>query len=256
MPKVYQKALENMKNAGTIDNKGKVDHTSAVHGLTQVELALHGGTHGGVIMSTNPADVNQLFTAFMNRFDPTTTTNWNWLGSVSYLDTRAAGLLDGDFDGGECKIIASALMFLVHFPRPLGLGLSGAEIVMHKPPNGFFAYHDKSGVFGLPPDVAHPHCDLATRNHMQSLCFWTNHKVMKYGAKYYDPSYGNTYDVLSDMEAFRVTGVKKAGASAVLVKNRAPTTAMGWWDAGLTMYMVEVFTPQFMGYKGPYRDVG
>jgi hypothetical protein len=251
MPGPYEKAMANFVGAGAINaNTCETYPGNHSHGLTQSELQEIPQVVGGKILAQHPADMDELFQEFCQSFNGTR-SRWTWSFSTSYLGSRAAAVLDGTRTDGECKIFAGALALLATFPPPLGLGLA-VKLVTHEPPNGFFASHPTAGVYGLPNDTKHP-MDDASAKPTQPLCFWTNHKVVHHGGKYYDPSYGATYSDLEGMEVMRVTGVKKKDGKEVLVKKAVNDRPQ--WTLGKKMYMREVATPSFLGYVGPYTDI-
>ncbi len=168
---------------------------------------------GGKIMKrTQGVEVEQLFEAFCDHFH--TTGNWTWTGGR--VTPAAAAILDGD-DGakvGQCQALAAALRFLATARKPYGLDIGstrlgsfgkGDGLYTGRYQAGFFSEHPVGGILGLLPNVYEPLDRLPTpTSRLAPLYGWENHKVLKYGGRYYDPSYRKQYTQLSDMAAYHL----------------------------------------------------
>jgi hypothetical protein len=115
------------------------------------------------------------------------------------------------------------------------------------------AYHPKQGIHGLRPDIFHPFAPTSLSFDMvQPLSFWGNHKVVAHNGIYYDPSYRRIYADLNDMAAFRMTAKRDL---EVYVAEVVCSNLTRRWLAGQTMYFRSLVTPEFIGWKGPYRAI-
>jgi hypothetical protein len=166
---------------------------------------------------------------------------WQWSGSTS---TPPPGeVLDGEKRAGNCRSLSRALRILAASPRTLsvspvesihlGLGLEPRLFTetdySGEHDEGFVAEHsagDGLGVFGLEPNVI--------GNGGSPLYFWGSHQVMKYGGRYWDPSYGRVYNSLSEMALFTIVKERtKNGVTNCEARSRR----------GETVYFKKVFEP-------------
>jgi hypothetical protein len=144
-------------------------------------------------------------------------SGWRWSGFGS---CGTPLVLDTAPQDKECQAFAVGLMQLMIAPWPFGIGLPVAEVNMRTyigpllgtNKAGFVARHPKHGVLGLKPNITREGMidDVFTT---MSFYRWQNHKVIEYGAKYFDPSYGCQYTEQSEMACMKTVGYGITGSA-------------------------------------------
>jgi len=108
-------------------------------------------------------------------------------------------------------------MALMIAPPPFGLGIPIADVevktfvgkLVRGNKVGFVAHHPTDSVLALPPNVVSG--GIVDDALSPGFYKWENHKVVAYGGKLFDPSYGCQYENLEDMvylevEDYGITG--------------------------------------------------
>jgi hypothetical protein len=118
---------------------------------------------------------------------------WKWFPPKA--GQQGGKVLDGDVTEGECAYLAKAFQLILNLPDPAGCQVNAeAEFVSYSGVGGAGFIADHPGdEFGLSHNMT-----MAVDNHRKTYN-WDNHKVVKYGGKYYDVCYNNVYSQLSDM---------------------------------------------------------
>ncbi len=152
-------------------------------------------------------------------------SGWTWAGGGS---CGSPLVLDTAPQSKECQAFAVGLKTLMIAPWPFGLGIAEAGVtvtpfsgpLLNGSKVGFISRHPKAGVLNLKPNVTRGGIvddDLGN----QGLYRWDNHKVVSYGGKYLDPSYGCQYLTLPDMIYLTIVGFGITGGTT-------PATYAAW----------------------------
>ncbi|HEV3331576.1 MAG TPA: hypothetical protein VG096_11375 [Bryobacteraceae bacterium] len=131
--------------------------------------------------------------------------NWKWSGGGACGTPK---ILDAVQPPLECQAFAVGLMMLMIAKPPFGLGIPIADVdrptfvgdLVKANKVGFVAHHPSDGVLDLPPNVHALKVDTLTPGYY----VWANHKVVSYGGKFFDPSYGCQYAKLADMVYLKI----------------------------------------------------
>jgi len=171
-------------------------------------------------------------------------TGWKWFPPTAGRD--GAKVLDGDVHEGECAFLAKAFELLLNLPDPAGCQVTtAAEMVSYTGAEkvGFIADHP-GPEFGLLHNTT-----LTVDNHRKSYN-WDNHKVVKYGGKFYDVCYNKVYSDLADMALVNLkskTERKRVGPAYV----RGPMTGQ---IGDIVIYKGESSNHLYAGYYYEWFD--
>jgi len=162
---------------------------------------------GKIIMREVPVrerTMEKLFRAFCIYFH--TPGNWTWDPGTGTTPPPEQ-VLDGDQRRGQCLALAKALALLAKTAWPHGLGLPSARIgdaskegtYTGRYKKGFISTHPLGGILGLQPNVYDvPNLQIS------GFYSWSDHKVVPYNGRFYDPSYRQTYPALPSMVTYHV----------------------------------------------------
>jgi hypothetical protein len=150
--------------------------------------------------------------------------HWKWLGATPCGTPK---VLDDANAQVECQGFVVALRSLMFYPAPFGLGIKQdictVKTVAPKlgsEKSGFVACHPANGVMGLRPNIETP-AKIDESLFAGGFYLWANHKVLEYGGRIYDPSYGRVYETLGQMEALSIIDYKIEGKDK-------PSTLQQW----------------------------
>ncbi len=144
--------------------------------------------------------------------------DWKWSGSGPCGSPK---ILDAAQPPLECQAFAVGLLALMITQPPFGLGVPPQEAevktyvgkLVNGNKVGFVAQHPNGGVLSLPPNVhSGPRVDESLPSGFYK---WENHKVVAYGGRFYDPSYGCQYENLADMVCLEIEEYGISGSGAV-----------------------------------------
>ncbi len=149
--------------------------------------------------------------------------HWTWNGGTG--TPSGASILDGTAATGQCVAFARALRLLGTTRRPFGLALSD-KVVEDPFSKGRYEGRYKFGfvsqhvsplgghlVAGLPanvikppvnPDMFEPLTALPATHQRSTYYLWSDHKVVPFQGRYYDPSYGRIWNSLPSMAAYHM----------------------------------------------------
>ncbi len=194
-----------------IDNAEATFTTSALPGVG-VMKAFRALSHPGDTEAMKAELLFQVYVQWLHK------SGWTWAGGGS---CGSPLVLDNPPGEKECQAFAVGLKTLMIAPWPFGLGIAeaGVTVTPYSGPLlggskvGFVSLHPTAGVLNLKPNVTRGGIvddDLGN----QGLYRWDNHKVVLYGGKYFDPSYGCQYLTLADMAYQTVVGFGLTGGAA------------------------------------------
>jgi hypothetical protein len=159
--------------------------------------------------------------------------NWRWLGATPCGTPK---VLDNNNAQLECQGFVIGLRALMIYPPPFGLGISptNCSVETHNPKLGsescgFVARHPRDGAIGLAPNIDSP-AEIDDTLFPGGFYLWANHKVLKYGGKLFDPSYGRQYLKKEDMVYLSVTGFGVDGVE----DSKKPSTLLAFESAAET----------------------
>jgi hypothetical protein len=147
--------------------------------------------------------------------------DWKWYPTTA---CSVPDLLDAKKTQAECGTFAAGFLCLATTKAPFGLGIDPGTVTYveyqgekagdAKP--GLIAFHPRNGCLGLLPNVYTPVGAVLDEN-LNGHCFyhWGNHKVVEYGDKVYDPTYGVQYAHKEDMAAMDIVGWEVLGGGKV-----------------------------------------
>lgn len=153
-------------------------------------------------------------------------SGWTWgpggaCRSPLFLDTK--GPL-----AKECGAYAAGMAGLMITPEPFGLGIAATQVSVEEYSPflgtervGFVSRHPSIGVLGLLPNIYRAELNDAKLGENTGFYRWRNHKVVRYGGKLFDPTYGCQYEQLTDMAFLTITGFGIEGAET-------PSTFLRW----------------------------